>query len=235
VINERKAVDQLKSEFISTVSHELRTPLTSIRGALGLLASGALVALPAQAKNLVDVALRNSERLTALVNDILDVERISSDNLNLNLEQLDLIALANLAMNDNEIYAQQLGIRFIPQVNGVALVNADSNRVQQIFANLMTNSIKFSNKGGEIHVTVMQKTETVRVEIKDFGSGIPVEFQPRIFGRFAQADSADTRQHGGTGLGLNISKALVEKMGGTIGFSSEKDIGTVFWFELPKA
>jgi signal transduction histidine kinase len=138
-------------------------------------------------------------------------------------------------MNDNEIYAQQLGIRFIPQVNGVALVNADSNRVQQIFANLMTNSIKFSNKGGEIHVTVMQKTETVRVEIKDFGSGIPVEFQPRIFGRFAQADSADTRQHGGTGLGLNISKALVEKMGGTIGFSSEKDIGTVFWFELPKA
>jgi signal transduction histidine kinase len=233
-IKERDAIDKLKSEFISTVSHELRTPLTSIRGALGILASGALSPLPPKAQNLVDVALRNSERLSVLVNDILDVEKLSSGTLHLNIQWIELVAMTQIVLEDNHNHAPENTVRFrLADHPKDAWVKADANRLHQVFANLLSNAVRFSEENGEVTVSISTNAKSVRVEIKDSGIGIPSDFQDRVFSKFAQANSGDTRQQGGTGLGLSICKGLIEKMGGTINFTSQEDIGSTFWFELP--
>ena len=231
-ITERKNLERMKNEFISTVSHELRTPLTSIRGSLGLIAGGAVGAMPEQAKELIDIACNNSDRLVRLINDILDVEKIESGKMTFRTEPVDLVALINEAMSANSAYAAQHSVTFalVEQVPD-ARVDADPDRLTQVITNLLSNATKFSPPDRRVDVAIRRLKTAIRVQVTDYGPGIPEEFQTRIFQKFAQADASDTRLKGGTGLGLSISKAIIERLGGTIGFTTGAD-GTTFYFDL---
>ena len=235
-ITERKKVEKMKSEFISTVSHELRTPLTSIRGALGLVLGKVADQLPEQMLNMLEMANRNSERLTLLINDILDLEKIDSDQLTLELKSIDLVALAKQAVADNEGYAtqHQVNLQFNTELEQ-AVVTGDSHRLLQVFSNLISNAVKYSPVEGTVKISVAQLDGVYRTTVSDHGSGIPTEFHSAIFQRFAQADSSDTREKGGTGLGLSITKAIVERHEGHIDYDTELGKGTAFYFDLPMA
>ena len=233
-ITERKKIDRLKSEFISTVSHELRTPLTSIKGSLGLIRYGAAGTLPAQFAKMLDIAYKNSERLIRLINDILDIEKLTSGKMEFRTAPLDAGTLLENAIEANKGFGAEYGIRFVltETVRNICVV-ADGDRLMQVLANLMSNAAKFSPSGSEVHIGARLRGDKIRISVRDHGPGIPAEFQARIFGRFAQADSSDTRPRNGTGLGLSIAKAIVEGHGGTIGFETETGNGTTFYFDLP--
>jgi PAS domain S-box-containing protein len=235
-LSERHEVDRLKREFVSTVSHELRTPLTSIRGALGLVVGGAAGALPAQARGLLDIALKNSERLARLVNDILDMEKIESGQLEFRMEDLELAPLLTAAVEGVRSYAEQYGVALaVEQAAPGVRIRADADRFAQVVTNLLSNAVKFSPRGETVRLIAAGRGSSVRLEIVDRGPGIPEEFRSRIFGRFQQADSSDTRQKGGTGLGLAITRLIVENLGGTVGFETQIGQGSTFWVELPRA
>jgi PAS domain S-box-containing protein len=237
-LSEQRRVDRIKSEFISVVSHELRTPLTSIRGSLGLLESGIGGALPPQALQLIRIAHKNSQRLVTLVNDILDMDRLLSGKMQLKLQEVDLQKLAAQAVDANAGMAAEFGVVIVldpadENVNYRAI--GDPDRLMQVLANLLSNAARFSGGLSEVNIRVQSTVGQVRVEVEDHGNGIPAAFQPRIFEAFAQADSSTTRQQGGTGLGLHISRTLIRQMGGHIGFHSQEQHGCVFWFTLPAA
>jgi PAS domain S-box-containing protein len=234
-ITELKRIDRMKSEFVSTVSHELRTPLTSIRGSLGLISGGVAGQLPDAVKTLVGIAKNNCERLIRLINDILDIEKIESGKMSLNLEVVELrpLMVQVLAANEGFGTAQNVGLSLNFPDDEIR-VNVDSDRLVQVVTNLLSNAMKFSPPGSVVEVHVLHAGASVRVEVRDRGPGIPEEFRNRIFQKFSQADSSDTRQKGGTGLGLNISRAIIERLGGSIGFSTEPGVGTTFFFELPE-
>jgi len=231
----RQEIDRLKSEFITTVSHELRTPLTSIRGSLGLLAGGAAGEISHSAKLMVDIAYKNSERLTRLVNDILDIERIEGGKLAFHIAPLDLTRLVEHAIDANRGYGEQFGVTFV-LTHGVpgAYVQGDADRLTQVFTNLLSNAAKFSPAGATVEVAVTRRGQWLRVGVTDHGAGVPEAFRARIFGKFAQADSSSTRQNGGAGLGLSIAKAIIERHGGRIDYISEPDQGATFFVDLPE-
>jgi PAS domain S-box-containing protein len=234
-ITELKRIDRMKTEFVSTVSHELRTPLTSIRGSLGLIAGGVAGELPPAVKNLVGIATNNCERLIRLINDILDSEKIESGKMRLDLQGVEIRQVVQQALSANEGFASQHRVTMRLRAPDATLqVRIDSDRMIQVLTNLLSNAVKFSPPDGLVEVSVFRVARGVRVEVVDQGPGIPEEFRNRIFQKFSQADSSNVRQTGGTGLGLNISKALVERMGGQLGFSSEAGAGTTFFFELPE-
>ncbi len=233
-ITERKRVDSMKTEFVSTVSHELRTPLTSISGALGLIVGGALGELPEQAKLMLDIAYKNSKRLALLINDLLDMEKLAVGKMQLDLQPQLLMPLVEQTLAAVSAYGDQYQVRFdlIERADAVQ-VRVDSGRLQQVLTNFLSNAAKFSPPGAQVEVAVRLRKDVVQVEVIDHGPGISGEFRKRIFQKFSQADSSDTRQKGGTGLGLAISKELIERMNGLIGFDSEEGRGARFYFQLP--
>jgi PAS domain S-box-containing protein len=232
-ITQRRQMDRMKSEFISTVSHELRTPLTSIRGALGLIVSGALGPLTKQVESMLRIAHTNGERLVRIINDILDIEKIESGRLELSMRRVLLAPFLKQALEANEPYGAKFNVCFVLQpVAEGAEVLADHDRLMQIMANLMSNAAKFSPVGGQVLVRTVESDAHVRIEVEDRGTGIPEEFRPRIFEKFAQADASSSRRVEGTGLGLSITRQLVGGMGGSIGFTTEIGQGTTFYFEL---
>jgi len=233
-ITERKKVEHIKNEFISTVSHELRTPLTSVRGSLGLLVGGAGGSLPDQAQTLVSIANKNTERLLLLINDILDIEKIESGKMVYHYKLLKLHDFLEAAIQANFAYGQQFDVHFrVSQCPEEISVYADEDRLMQVMNSLLSNAAKFSTPGSLVELSAVQRMQKVRISITDHGKGIPQNFQKRIFEKFAQADASDTRALGGTGLGLSISKAIVEQHGGRIDFISRVNIGTTFFFDLP--
>lgn len=234
-ITERKRVERMKSEFVSTVSHELRTPLTSISGALALLAAGTLGELPAQAGQMVDIAHKNSQRLTRLINDLLDMEKLAAGKMRLDLQAQPLMPLVEQALESIRVYAEQrqVSCRLSERVDHTD-IRVDGVRFQQILINFLSNAIKFSPEKGVVEIAVRRNQDGVaRVAVIDQGPGIPPAFRARIFQRFSQTDSSDSRQAEGSGLGLAISKELAEGMGGSVGFSSEEGKGACFYLELP--
>lgn len=234
-ITELKRIDRMKTEFVSTVSHELRTPLTSIRGSLGLIAGGVAGELPEAVKTLVGIAKNNCERLIRLINDILDSEKIESGKMHLDLQVVDIKLLVQQALAAIDGFAGQHHVQVVLQAPDEPLqVRLDSDRMIQVLTNLLSNAVKFSPPQSAVQVRLLRVAQGVRVEVADHGPGVPEEFRSRIFQKFSQADSSDTRQKGGTGLGLNISRVLVEKMGGHIGFSSKAGAGATFFFEMPE-
>lgn len=234
-ITERKEIDRMKNEFVSTVSHELRTPLTSLRGSLGLIASGKMGDLSEKIKGLLDIANNNCSRLINLINDILDIEKIEAGKMDFDIKTFELMALINQAIQLNFQFAQKFNVKinFVNLLNNV-FVQIDESRLIQVITNLLSNAIKFSEPESSVDISVIRFDENVRVSITNYGAEIPSSFKTKIFQKFAQADSSDSKQKGGTGLGLSISKAIIEKMDGNIGFSSENN-ETTFYFELPEA
>lgn len=232
--DEAERASRVKSEFISTVSHELRTPLTAITGALGLVAGGVAGPLSPQGSEMVGIALKNSRRLSFLINDLLDMEKLLAGKLQFDRHVQALRPLLEQSLADNQSYAAQFGVQLSLGLCAEDVqVEVDAQRLQQVMANLLSNAAKFSPQGSRVDVHVSHVGAVVRVTVADQGPGIPLEFQSRIFQKFSQADASDARQKGGTGLGLAISRELIERMGGRMGFESSPDQGARFFFELP--
>ncbi len=233
-VTEQRELERMKEDFISTVSHELRTPLTSIRGALGLVTRTASADLKEQTRSLLAIADSNSERLLRLIDDLLDLQRLTLTRMRFVFSRQELTPLVEHAVEINRAYAQQYNVEFrLESMADSAVVRVDRDRFIQIMTNLLSNAAKFSSPGSEVRIAIENVEFGVRISVQDSGPGIPPEFGTRIFQRFAQVDSSDSRRKGGTGLGLNISKFLIEAMNGRIGFYSELGRGSTFYVELP--
>jgi PAS domain S-box-containing protein len=241
-ISERKEVERMKNEFVSTVSHELRTPLTSISAALALLADGMAGELPQDAKGLVDIANASSERLVRLVGDVLDIQKMEAGRMGFERTLQPLLPIAEGALAAMASFAARAGVSLRceagPGADGLR-ASVDPDRITQVLTNLLSNAIKFSEPGTAVVTRIEAVTDggsaQARLSVTDQGAGIPDAFRARVFQRFAQADSADSRRKGGTGLGLSICKAIVEEHGGSIGFDSAPGRGTTFYVALPTA
>jgi PAS domain S-box-containing protein len=234
-LTERVQADRLKDEFVATVSHELRTPLTLIAGALGLLAGNAVGKLPEPAARLIAIARANCQRLVRLINDILDVGKIESGQLVFDLKRVEVLSLVEQAIEANRGFADGYDVGIQLDVSSEkGEVCADPDRLVQVVTNLLSNAVKFSPRGGKVVVGTKNRSGIVRISVRDYGHGIPDEFRPRVFEKFAQADSSDTRHGGGSGLGLSILKTIVDRLGGTVVFDDAPGGGTIFHVELPE-
>lgn len=237
-ITERRALDRMKDEFISTVSHELRTPLTSLRAALGLIGGGALNARPEKFHQMLDIAIGNTDRLVRLVNDILDLERIASGKAELHYEISSADDLLRRAATLLQTDAAKAKIRFTFSTGKVD-VWADPDRILQTLTNLISNAIKFSPPNSVIHLaarTVAARNSSgtlAEISVSDQGRGIPTDKLEQIFERFQQVDASDSRSRGGTGLGLAICRSIVAQHGGRIWATSRLGEGSSFTFTLP--
>ena len=226
-ITERKNMEQMKDEFVSTVSHELRTPLTSISGALKLMVSGALGEMPEKSRTMLDIAYKNSQRLTLLINDLLDMEKLLAGKMAFNLHKQSLRTLLEQTVYENRAYGDQYQVSFqLAPVADTLQVMVDEQRFLQVMSNLLSNAAKFSSPGNRVDIRTAAEDGNVRISVVDYGSGIPLEFQHRLFQKFSQADASDSRQKGGTGLGLAITKELLENMNGKISVESQPGLGS---------
>lgn len=233
-LTEQKKVDRMKNEFVSTVSHELRTPLTAIKGSLGLVNSMMTQEFPNHLKSMLSIAYNNCDRLVRLVNDILDIEKMEAGKMTYAFQSIDLDIFLDNAVEANRSYAEELGVELqLEHMPDDVQVQADPDRLSQVVANLISNAAKFSPNGETVLVSAQKSEDLIRISVADRGQGIPEEFQEKIFGKFAQADSSDTKAQGGTGLGLAISKAIIEAHMGEIGFETSEGGGTTFFFDLP--
>ncbi len=228
-VTENKRQAQLKDEFIATVSHELRTPLTSILGSVGCLIAGAGGTLSEPALRILRIALNNCRRLGAIVDDILDLDKIEAGEMVFEREAVNVRALAMQVMEANQAFADSFGVAVrLGDAAAEGTVDADAKRLGQVLTNLLSNAIKFSPRDGEVVISVENRDDTVSVSVRDHGPGIPDDYKHRIFEKFVQVDASDVRQRGGTGVGLTITKKIVDRLGGQIAFAPAAGGGTVF-------
>jgi PAS domain S-box-containing protein len=232
-ISVRNEIDVMKNEFISTVSHELRTPMTSIRGSLSLILGGKVGDCAPKIRDLLVIADRNCDRLLRLINDILDIEKIEAGEINFQLTRCDLGKVVQESVSHNQMYAAKSNIKLLCFPIDDIYVMVDADRAQQVLTNLISNAVNFSKNGDTVTITMHRDKEWVRVNIIDQGPGITDKFKERIFQKFSQADSSATRESKGSGLGLSISKAIIEKLGGRMNFTTILGEGSTFFFELP--
>ena len=232
-ISDRKATERMKNEFISVVSHELRTPLTSIYGALKLLVTNPQSGLDEEDREMLDIAVTNTERLIRLVNDILDLERIESGKVKILPQTCDAADLIHQAIEVMQPMANSQRVTLVTEPISIPLL-ADSDHIHQTLTNLLSNAIKFSDSNSSVWVTVDEGEREVLFKVSDRGRGIPPDKLELIFERFQQVDASDSRDKGGTGLGLTICYKIVEEHGGRIWAESEFGEGSTFYFTLPK-
>ena len=232
-ISQRYALDHMKDEFISTVSHELRTPLTSIRGALGLLSAGLLGEVSEKATSLLRIAVANSDRLVRLINDILDLERMTSGRAPLAFRRIALEELVRQAIEAMQPMAEAEDVHLASDPMSV-YIEADSDRLLQVMTNLLSNAIKFSPPRSTVRISTARATDGVTVSVVDEGRGVPADKLESIFDRFQQVDASDSRQKGGTGLGLAICRTIVHQHGGRIWAEQNGSRGAIFRFFLPE-
>jgi signal transduction histidine kinase len=230
-IRQLKEIERMKTEFVSTVSHELRTPLTALRGSLGLVLAGTTGPVASKTRDLLQIALQNTERLIRLINDILDVERIEAGHLVVRREPVELTTVLRTTVESLRTVAMEAGVAIAVEGETSAVVTADPDRLVQVFTNLISNAVRFSPRGETVTVSAKTTPTSVVVFVTDRGPGIPLEFRRRIFGKFQQADPAGAA--GGAGLGLAIVRAIVERHGGSVRFDSAPGHGTTFIMELP--
>jgi signal transduction histidine kinase len=225
---------QLKDELVSTVSHELRTPLTSIAGALTLLKTGMVGELPPSAINLIEIAHRNSDRLSRLINDLLDMDKLEVGEASFRFAPVDLRALVWEAVVQSEPYAARFGVTLeLDAQEAPVTVEADADRLMQVMSNLISNAAKFSPAGSRVTVRLRTVESSAQISVIDRGRGISPEFRKRLFARFAQEAGPSERGQSGTGLGLAITKAIVERHGGTIELDPATEVGATFHIDLP--
>jgi PAS domain S-box-containing protein len=234
-ISERKRIENLKQEFVAMVSHELRTPLTSVQGFLSILSAGAYAELSKPGAESLAMAEENVGRVINLVNDILDVEKLESGMLSLEIANTSLNKVINDSLNSVTALADQKDLTLVYNAPSDLVVRADGDRITQVLINLLSNAIKFSPEGKKVEVIVRDLGTEAEVSVIDQGRGVPPAERAEIFERFHQVQVVDGKSHRGTGLGLAISKALIEQHGGTIGVvDGRSGVGSHFWFRLPK-
>ena len=249
-ISDRKAIEQMKDEFISIISHELRTPLTSLHSALKILATGRLGALSSEGQHMLAIADESTERLVRLVNHVLDLQRIESGNVPMERQACHAASLITQAAETMQAMAQQHGVTLVTQAEDMAIW-ADADHVLQTLTNLLSNAIKFSAPGATVWLSVDQHEQTALLKtqnpnlkpqnpsaevvfrVRDEGRGIPADQLERIFERFQQVDSSESRKKGGTGLGLAICRKIIEQHSGRIWAESTPGAGSTFAFTLP--
>ena len=231
-ITERKAVDRMKSEFISIASHEMRTPLTSIHGVIKLLCAGRLGELSESGLKMAEMALRNSDRLTHLVSDILDLERMESGRDEITKTTCDDAQLIQQVMDTVSSMADARGIILETDSESVEF-QGDPDRLVQTLTNLISNAIKFSDAGGKVAIASQVQDNKILFSVEDKGRGIPADKLETIFERFQQVDASDSRKKGGTGLGLSICRHIIEQHDGEIWVDSVYGEGSTFYFEIP--
>lgn len=232
-VHDRKIAETMKSEFVSNVSHELRTPMTSIMGSIGLIRSGNFGELDPRAQSLLDIALKNGDRLVRLINDILDIEKIAAGKMEFHFSEEPITDLLEETISQSQAFADKHNavITFTNEASDVS-VKADKDRLIQVFTNLISNAAKFSGENGYITVHAFKKGKNVHISVKDNGLGIPKDRQAGIFEKFIQIDTGDKRASDGTGLGLSISKAIVDEHQGRIEVESDLGEGATFTVSL---
>jgi len=226
---------RVKDEFLATLSHELRTPLSAILGWTQVLLRGGADGDPARQRRAIEVIDRNARAQVQLIDDLLDLSRIVTGKIRLDLQQISLPTVVEAAVDSARPAADAKEIRLTAVLDHVrTTVNADAARLQQVVWNLLSNAIKFTPKGGRVQVILQRVNSHLELSVSDTGIGIPASFLPHVFDRFSQRDSSTTRVFGGLGLGLAISKQLVELHGGTIRVTSEGEgRGATVFVELP--
>ncbi|MFG6621503.1 sensor histidine kinase [Sulfitobacter sp. 1A05707] len=230
-----KAALEVKSRFLAIVSHELRTPLTSIVGSLEILKSEKFGVLPDPLKPVLTIAARNSERLTTLVEDLLDLQKLEAGEMRLHFKTINANDLVQEAVEAIAGYASKVGIEVTSSLcEEDCNISGDRQRLIQVMNNLLSNALKFSDDGGTVLVRVEELGGKVRISVQDEGIGIPVGAQDAVFGKFSQVDASDIRKVGGTGLGLNISKQIIERHGALIDYTSKLGVGSVFFIEFDR-
>lgn len=233
-LTERKKIERMKDEFVSTISHELRTPLTSIKGSLGLVVSGVLDSRPEDVKNMLKVSNENCDRLGHLIDDLLEFNKIQFSGTKLKMQSLSVNTVIEKSVQANQGFASKYRVSLCwnrPETDYA--ITGDENRLIQVLSNLLSNAVKYSPENEEVTIAVEKFEGRVRISVSDKGVGIPLEFQDKVFDKFTQADSSDTRRVGGTGLGLAIAKSLVELHSGELSFISQPGQGSTFYLDLP--
>ncbi len=232
--NERtKAAYEIKSQFLSTVSHELRTPLTSIKASLDLVHTGVLGDVPENLKPALSIAAKNGQRLADLIDDLLDLQKIEAGEMAFRFETIDVCELVKDAIEGTRSYGEQLGIHVTMVLpKDEVQIRGDQQRLMQVMNNLLSNALKFSHEGGTVQVRVEIRGDRVRICVQDEGIGIPKDSRDRVFGKFSQVDSSDIRKVGGTGLGMSITKQIVERHEGKVDYESELGHGSTFYVEF---
>jgi PAS domain S-box-containing protein len=233
-VSERYEIQRMRNAFVGMVSHELKTPLTSVRGYLTLLELGAFGELPMDALDGAQRAEKNVLRLITLINDLLDLEKMESGNLKVTTTRISLQPVLEQSLDAVRLFAQEREVA-IEMPGEDMSIDADADRLVQVLINLLSNAVKFSPKGQKVTVEINELAAAIEFKVIDRGRGVPARYKESIFERFEQVEIADAKQKGGTGLGLAVSKAIVEQHGGVIGVDSEEGKGSTFWFRLPKA
>ncbi len=235
-ISDRREIEKRKNAFLSTVTHELRTPLTTIKGALDLIESGTLGRVDDTFRPMLELARKSSDRLMALINDILDIQRFESGNTPFDFMSVDIGQLVVDSVETMRAQADRADVSLcLGKIPEGCMAIVDPGRLNQVMEKLLSNAIAFSEKGGRIDVSATCHDDDLTVAIRDFGAGIPQEALDCIFDSFTQADASDTRQKGGTGLGLAIARRIIESHGGTLKAESRPGEGATFRFTLPLA
>ncbi len=234
-IRERLRVEQQKDDFVTMIHHEVRTPLTAVRGAIGLLDGGVAGELNARARDLIDIALRNSERMERLVDDILTSRKLDAGRMDFHFEEVELAPLVDQAIEATTEYAKEFDV--LCELENTAMgakVKVDSDRLIQVMSNVLSNAVRFSSAGDVVGVGVTRSDAGLRVAVTDRGPGIAEEFQDEVFEPFARGEKAGWRHRTGSGLGMSISRAIMEELGGGISFETEVGAGTTFFVDIPE-
>jgi len=235
-IGERLRHEQQKDEFVTMVHHEVRAPLTAVRGAIGLLEGGVAGELGERGQELVEIALRNSERMGRLVNDILASRKLDSGRMEFHYEQVEMMPLVEQAIDSTSAYAAKHEVRFkLDEGVPGAMVRVDPDRMIQVLTNVLSNAVRFSAAGDVVTVRASRHDELLSVAVSDAGPGISEDFRDHVFEAFARGEHEDWRHRSGTGLGMSISKGIIEELGGAITFETELGAGTTFLIDIPES
>jgi len=233
-LKEMQYLDKAKDEFLSMVSHELRTPLTSLKGSLDIL-NYQSESLNEAMKPMMNIAVRNADQLLVIVNDILDLAKMEAGKLEMHFTSVNLVELAQQSLQLNASYIERCTCQANLEVSNdikCILVNADEQRLLQVISNFISNSAKFSSDKGQITISIDVQGDYAKLNVTDYGEGIAEEHQHKLFMKFQQLSDSEYQKLPGTGLGLNISKHIIDAHHGEIGFSSVPSKKTTFFFKL---
>ncbi|TET08362.1 GHKL domain-containing protein, partial [Candidatus Aerophobetes bacterium] len=226
-------IEQMKNDFVSLASHELRTPLTSIVGYVDLILNEDVGKISAEQREFLEIISQNTQRLEALINDVLDIEKIESGRIKLKLEKVNLTEIIEASVNTFKVMAEDKALKLEKEIKTAQIyVLGDANRLSQVFSNLLSNAIKYT-KEGRVKVTLQTKERFASISVEDSGVGMSQEDQRRIFTRFFRAEDSYVRKTSGTGLGLSIAKATIERHNGDIKIKSKLGEGSKFEVILP--